>query len=308
MSYKTIKLPETFKEETMNNLLDELITIENNNSICCNYSRIYFDISELKRIGVGGITILANIVELLKSKDIQYFFNYGNNIDNICSRLIYSNFAKRYINNTIELQGHKDAIYLDVIKNQQVQNHISYKIIPWVSDCIGRKKGKIPSSTELASIQVALQEIFNNINDHSKVEVGCYFGYFEHNKNAILFCISDFGVGIPHKVRQKTPEVKTDEDAIKKACEKDYSTKSKPNNAGVGLFILKQNIILNKGSLTIFSNWGIYKIINFNGRMEEITAKAESFYPGTLIILEYPLDNIVFDDVEDEFDWGLDDL
>lgn len=302
----TVTLPLTFKEATMNSLLNEIIAVDENDNIICLHESVIFDITDLQRIGVAGITIFSNIIELLKSQGVRTYFRYDK--ETLCTRLIYSGFAKKYINKDFAIARHIDAIQLDVIHPERIQDHLSNKIMPWMSECIGRFLDAPPPSTqELASIQAALQEIFNNINDHSHVDIGCYFGYFDRNTQSIQLCISDFGVGIPPRIKKEFKNIKHDSTAIAKACEKKYSTKSKPNNAGMGLHVLLQNTVhVNKGELIIYSNKGIYKAQNFNGRIVYDLLRNESFYPGTLIILRYPLHDICLDDVEDNFDWGMD--
>lgn len=106
-----------------------------------------------------------------------------------------------------------------------------------------------------STIRMCFGEIFNNINDHSKLDIGCVFAQHFPKMNKITISISDFGVGIPSKIK-KLSEYSSlnDSEALEKALEEGVTTMSVPNNRGAGLGIFIQNAVVNmSGEVYIYS-------------------------------------------------------
>ena len=90
----------------------------------------------------------------------------------------------------------------------------------------------------------SLAELFNNILDHSNSSVSGYTtNQFYPQLKELKIAVCDFGVGIPFKINEYLNKHEgkaiTSQEAIVKAFELKFSTKSAPHNAGFGLDTLK---------------------------------------------------------------------
>ena len=84
------------------------------------------------------------------------------------------------------------------------------------------------------TFSTVLGEIFNNINNHAGKSGDIASAIMQHfpKRSEVDIAISDFGEGIPARVREKEPEISNDGAAILKAVEENFSTRSTPRNRG----------------------------------------------------------------------------
>ena len=161
----------------------------------------------------------------------------------------------------------------------------------YFTNCLGRGK-------DLISFASNLDEVFNNVFDHSNSDVSGYIitQFFPKN-NKLSFSICDFGVGIPNSINNhmisegKLPLKETE--AIVKALELGYSIKSVPRNAGMGLFNILDLVESSNGNLVIVSNNVYYEKYGKNSPKIVFT---NYNFQGTLIKVLVDLNT--FDDVD----------
>lgn len=108
-------------------------------------------------------------------------------------------------------------------------------------------------------LNIALAELFNNIIDHSNSKVSGYaMSQYYHKKNQLSIAVCDFGIGIPYKVNeyfsQNEMEILSEIDALKRAFQLKFSTKSAPHNKGFGLDNISRIVESCNGSLSVLSN------------------------------------------------------
>ena len=114
---------------------------------------------------------------------------------------------------------------------------------------------------DLVPLSSNMDEVFNNIFDHSKSPVtGYIITQFYPKNNKISFAVCDFGVGIPKSI--KTSEINDiseieDWKALLKSLEIGFSIKSTPRNRGFGLNNLLELTESSNGLLQITSNDGV---------------------------------------------------
>ncbi|HBP27912.1 MAG TPA: hypothetical protein DD666_00670 [Advenella kashmirensis] len=266
----------------------------------CKHSHVTFDFRKLNSIGLGGIAVLSNVIEYLRSRGATVEFEYLTD----CGAKHYFDklgFTRIYAPEFAPDNTHRDrdVLPLTLVSKDRVYDYLFNKLIPWM-----RTHLKVNYRSELGSVQASLQEIFNNIIDHSKVEIGCACGIYSRDKNFIKLCISDFGVGIPANVRKQDPSIKSDALSLAKACQHGFTTRSTPRNSGVGLHVLNKNTVyLNSGELAIHSGQGIYRSHKIDDRIYTRPQIAEGFYPGTTIFLIFPVDKFVPDEIDAPFEW-----
>ncbi|NEN75581.1 hypothetical protein F9B74_04460 [Pelistega sp. NLN82] len=295
-----IHIPAFFTEKTIYKSISKILS---KNNFLEDIVLLNIDLTSLKTIDIIGITALSNLIEWVRLYNIQVNFSYDK--ENITRLLEESGFIKRYIKTDNLFFKKWHILAIEVVRTEEVVKHLSYRIVPWFLDCLEKEtQQKNLCSYQLSSIQTALQEIFNNINDHSFSKIACYCGYYDAQQRIFKLCISDFGIGIPSKIINLNPTL-TDSQAIEKACENGYTTKSTPNNMGAGLdILLKNTVIANKGALTIYSLKGAFSARFYEGKVIQLPQieRENNIFPGTMIIMEYPIDRIQLDEVQ-EFSW-----
>lgn len=174
---------------------------------------------------------------------------------------------------------------------------LEYDFLPWLSDKSGLSK------SSLAEVKTCLQELFNNISDHTIHEEGCVFGQWYPNNKEIIVSIADFGIGIPQNVSKVLGGL-SDNEAILKAAEDGFSTKSLPTNRGAGLYLLLLNVVQRfHGRVTIRSHSGYVEFVNRAGKIYTHLHMACGFCIGTTVDIVLDTTRIPHADEEEEFEW-----
>lgn len=297
---ETIQLPYNLTAETMYVLIDQVV--DQNHDV--RFKRIEFDFNKLHWIDPVGVAVLSNLIEFLKRSNVRIgYAGYAMNDVNKDSikYLDDSGFFKQYLGKCLNSKAslRSTTIPLGLVSHQRSFAWIDSELMPWMADKVGLKQ---PS---LASIKVCFQEIFNNINDHSTVDVGCICGQFFPRKDSINIVLSDFGIGIPANVRKLHPEME-DHECIKLATQEGFTTRTGRNNRGAGLDILIKNLVKhNKGVLVIHSRKGTLTCSrDAGGEVKKVARLGSQFYPGTLLLCNFRTDTFEELDLDDEvFEW-----
>lgn len=153
-------------------------------------------------------------------------------------------------------------------------------------------------------LNIALAELFNNIIDHANSKVSGYaMSQYYHKKNQLNIAVCDFGVGIPYKVNEYfsqnrigvIPEI----DALKKAFQLKFSTKSAPHNKGFGLDNISTIVESCNGSLGVLSNSTIMVTHKNSSEFTDIGTN----FQGTLfnLILDTHSFELKEETIEDDF-------
>lgn len=276
----------------------QLVKAVLNENMDARCSHIDFDFRQVEALGIRAIAVLSNLVELLRKAEVVVTFsNYE-----ACRALEFlhrTGFHSRYLaqaasNRTATTRHMLPLVLVDYAGSH---SYIENRIVPWLEAAVDADEG------QLASINVCLKEIFNNIVDHSTVDVGCSIACFDENKGRIEICASDFGIGIPRNVRAKMPHL-DDREAVERACEEGFTTKSTPRNRGAGLHILMQNVVeLNKGQVVLYSGHGSIRRSRLTGEMEHVSVRTPSAYPGTLVYMTLDAASVHREETQEEFEW-----
>ena len=153
--------------------------------------------------------------------------------------------------------------------------------MPWLAHRLSITKAS------LADIRSCISELFHNIEDHTEYDIGSIFVQHYPNESRVTISLSDFGLGIPNKVREVIPAL-SDSEAIERAVEEGFTTKSRATNKGFGLdLLLKTAVIRNDGEVTIYSGNGIVRFYRKDGTSKPYVFKEVWFCPGLRSILVY---------------------
>ncbi len=132
----------------------------------------------------------------------------------------------------------------------------------------------------------AIYEIFVNAQIHSETDYIYTCGQFFPNKNKIEFTIVDTGIGFKEKINQRFNSNLSAVQAIKWAVQ-DKKTTKVGVSGGIGLAVLKEFIVKNKGSMQIVSSEGFYQLNCEGENLKEFVGQ----FPGTIVNLEFKTDD-----------------
>jgi hypothetical protein len=153
-------------------------------------------------------------------------------------------------------------------------------------------------------MKACVSEIFNNIQDHTRYDIGSIFVQHFPHENTVTISVSDFGLGIPGNVQQKLPEL-TDDQAILQAVKEGFTTKSKPGNQGAGLdYLLRTVVAANGGEVTFYSCGSIVRFYRAKDQVKPFLYEKVGFCPGTTIDINLRTDAIeVLPNEPEELTW-----
>ncbi|MFA5461617.1 MAG: hypothetical protein WC274_06025 [Sulfurimonas sp.] len=142
-------------------------------------------------------------------------------------------------------------------------------------------------------IQYLIAEILNNVADHSGSKHGGFaMAQYYPTKRKVQVAVADSGIGFFEHINNVYPDIKTDEDALKKAVQMGVTASSNriyghERNAGYGLYALIQIIKETKGQVVIISHTGILRCKNG----EVTTGTLNESWNGTVVAFEFIEEN-----------------
>ncbi len=293
-------LPEKLNRNTMYGFLEKIF-----DSRIPLYDKYTFDFNNLRFIEPVGVTILSNITRLLIYNKASVYYDTSKFIDkpskkNPIRYLDDSDFFKIFLgeklfentnlrNTTLPLQEVTTANYSAWIINV---------LMPWL-----RLNVSFHDDEGFDEIELAFVEIFNNITDHSGVDIGCVFTQHYPQKKIIRMAISDFGVGIAEQIKNYYCHLGlNDVQALTEAIKEGVSTKTNPRNRGSGLDTLIQNVVNNnEGEIYIHSNCAQLQYC-FSRHNNPVIKPSPGYYPGTLFEIIFNTDKFTYGQSE-EFQW-----
>lgn len=263
---------------------------------------IYFDFSSLRFVRPEGVVVLSNTIEHFKQASVKVFFR-GHNLNSEANRYLDdSGFFQQYLKQKVFPTSNRRSttMPLQLFRADAYVPYLYTGLMPWISNEV-----KLSKDT-LETIKTCLEEVFHNIEYHSGVQTGCTFSQHFPKQNRICIAISDFGIGIPTRVRTQIPSA-TDAAAIREACKEGFTTKSNVKNRGAGLPNLIRYVAQrNSGTVLIHSGEG-YLSANRGPAAPSITSRQmEWAYPGTLVHVVLRTDTLekLESDIEpEEFQW-----
>lgn len=150
---------------------------------------------------------------------------------------------------------------------------------------------------DLTGLQTSLDEIYNNIADHSESN-GNAFSYisYEEEKHMIHVAACDFGVGIPFTLKRAGYNYENDAEAIRQSLEVGVSAKSQTHNKGFGLDNVTSNLS-EGGMLRMVSNSGVVFCTNAKNNVKQYLIDYN--FQGTLVFFDICIDTFeeMLDDI-----------
>jgi anti-sigma regulatory factor (Ser/Thr protein kinase)/anti-anti-sigma regulatory factor len=297
-SETVLRLPRQFNSATMYGVFRRAID-EDLKTRCSNAA---FDFSVLEFIEPAGVVVLSNLIEYLRKMGVKVRLTGTKQDSRALRYLDDSGFFVHYHGSPLR-SGAKlrdTTLPLQLVANTRAIGYLYQQMIPWMAQRLG------VAEEALATVRVCLEEIFNNINDHSGEKIGCVFAQHFPTTGNLSIAISDFGRGIPHNVRQVRPGV-TDPQALSLAIQEGFTTQSNVRNRGAGLAVLMRYVTgANGGVVLISSGRANISAVCDAGQTKVTARQVESSYPGTLVRVQLhtqSLQKFQADVQHEEFSW-----
>tara|TARA_R110000782_G_scaffold152545_3_gene245127 strand:- start:1369 stop:2259 length:891 start_codon:yes stop_codon:yes gene_type:complete len=291
-----VVLPSRFNATTALGVIDALLDEQRRPKA----NEVVFDFGELEWITPTGVTCFSNLIEWLMSQGVECQFQDFLPITEVCRYLDDSGFFEIYLGARIisRSQVRNTTVPLKRVRHSESHAFLDLELLPWMMGRLNMNRAS------LADIQTSIQEIFNNILDHSTQQIGCVYGQHFPHKNIISFAVADFGIGIPAAMA-RIGSYADDGAAILEASKEGVTSQGSARNMGAGLDILIRNVVgRNRGNLTIRSSHGrLLCRPNYQGVIKTSDAFS-GFYPGTLIDIELRTDTIErVEDTREDLEW-----
>jgi anti-sigma regulatory factor (Ser/Thr protein kinase) len=295
-----VKLPACLDGKNIRNFLSTLFDDEGEPKC----GRIEFDFAPLDFIDPVGVVVLSNIIEYIHKEGGSVKFSKSPARTHAIGFLDDSGFFERYEGKRLFKTSHvrQTTMPLRLVHSGQWQSYLRGTLMPWIGGHVGMQ------AESLDGLRVSIEEVLHNIEDHSKVKIGCTFAQFFPNKKRIQLAIADFGEGIPRVVASREQGL-SNAAAIRRACDEGFTTRSNVRNRGAGLPTLLRYVTMNNGGqVMIASGNGEVNVYPDTATPKIISRSKFGFLPGTLVRIELRTDTLerALEDADQEpFSWDI---
>ena len=253
----------------------------------------------------NAVAPIAGIIEHYKSKGIQFEFD---------------SYSRAIQSTRIFMPTHYDAkVEVKVLGKVwlfQSSDDVNELVNAYIKEL--QKSAQFYKGV-LNVIEWSLNEVMDNVIQHSKIGFGYVMGQIHSTSQNIAFTIFDAGQGIYNSLKSSIHKPKTAVDAITLAIQEEVTRDTKIGQ-GNGLFGLHSIVKQGQGNLVITSGGGSYSYsrgrVNVYDRLPVFSRET----PGTIVDFQlnyskdmsidkalvfrgkqYSLTNIHFEDLEDEY-------
>lgn len=257
---------------------------------------VRIDFNRLSFIRPSGVTFLSNFIAWLRDAGAEVNFVGTERYSSAIRYLDDSLFFQQHMGERIKTGScpRSTTLPLEHIHTSRGFDWLRTRLIPWLVPTLNMTK------SSLAPFQNCVAELFHNIQDHSKQQIGCIFVQHYPKEKEVGISIADFGRGIPSSVRTVEPNL-DDDQAIVQAVKEGFTIKSSPNNRGVGLEYLMNTVVRHNGGRVVIHS--LRGHVRFSRTRNDVHAEPLSitgYCPGTTIDIVFKTDSIVHEPDEPE--------
>lgn len=234
------------------------------------YKNFKIDFTEIDSVYPNAVTPIAGIIEYLRGNGVS--FDCIKEPQSIArNRMLFPEFIKtsqegekRILNKVWKFSTSEDV---DKLVNAYIEElHKSDRFYKGV----------------LESIEWALNEVMDNVIQHSNISHGYVMGQIHTTRKYIAFTIFDAGQGIYNSLSKSIHAPRRASDAITLAI-KEEVTRDREIGQGNGLYGLHSIIKQGRGSLVITSGGGSYMYNNAAGKTQDKIPQLSEENPGTIV-------------------------
>ncbi|MBN8703788.1 MAG: sensor histidine kinase [Bacteroidetes bacterium] len=243
---------------------------------------------------IGGLTSIAHY-QRLKGKKVHYTFNKQNESISNYFKTVYFPDGFNYQESQFQnldtfFENYHSKTYIPLIAfpagKKEIENKIREKVISAINSILKdqlKLKGYV-----LMAIFYMIDELTQNITDHSGSNKGILFAQFYPTKNFMDICIADYGKGLLQSyIDAGKHNPKSDEEAINFAIF-GKSTKNLPESRGFGLSTSRRILVEGlKGKFCIYSGNAFF--VQDIEREELIALEEGYYYKGCYVALRIPI-------------------
>jgi len=200
-------------------------------------------------------TIASNIQKILQKNGFLSFYGFDKIYDTYQSTIEYKKFKisdSRYFSEYVEH---------DLLNRSELPN---------MSEAVHEKIGE------------SIHEMFINAKIHSETEFIYTAGQYFYQQNNLNFTIVDTGIGFAKRIEKNLSHSISSVEAVKWAM-KDGNTTKQDVSGGLGLALLKEFILKNKGKIQIISGDALYE---FSDEIENIK-ELDGYFDGSVISMTF---------------------
>ncbi|WP_137595156.1 ATP-binding protein, partial [Escherichia coli] len=242
-------------------------------------SQIMFEFTYCRFLRPNAVAFLGGTIRSLQHKGVSVFINWLSIPSKIMATLKQNSFCSTLGYGSPMNVGH--AIPYREDPKEDVNSILDYLTQNWIG------KGWVRVSEPLRdAIAGKVWEIYANSFEHSQSKIGVFScGQHFKRKNELVLSVVDFGVGIPHKVREYlSSDVRaaslSAEVCLRWACISGNTTATADGiPRGLGLHLLKELVRVNNGKLELYSHDGYVKISSQGEEYKTLPF----FFSGTIL-------------------------
>ena len=239
-------------------------------------SAVEVDFSRCGFLRQNAVAFVGGLIRLLEHRHNIVRIKWESMQSQVVANLDRNGFREAFCDVHGPLPGNTIPYREDRATTVDKEGIIDYLKSKWLG------RGWLYVSSQLRDAIVGkMWEIYANAFEHSSSPIGIFScGQYFPRLHALNLTVVDFGVGIPSNVRQfaSSPGLGA-QTAMEWAFKPGTTTKSNGMGRGVGLDLIKQFVVLNKGKLEVFSHEG-HAVIESGGSGY---FNRSCFFGGTLV-------------------------
>lgn len=237
-----------------NDIIQWLNFIRNYRKKDFTYQNITIDFRYISYLNTDKFVLLACLIESHYHENCEVIFKGGTHkLNEHLNNINFKNYWQPgYNRKAITKSQNNTTLCLWKISKEHMYSYSSYAQ-SYFEDLLYNHK------RDFTEFNISLKEVFNNIFDHSKSEItGYVISQYYPTKNMLSFSICDFGIGIPTCILNSNIDIDTFSHSllIDKSLEDGVSSRSTPQNRGMGLNSILNYTKQSNGALLIVSNNG----------------------------------------------------
>ena len=167
MTAPTISIPRQFTGLTLSRVADSVVQKANNGWP----PELIFDFAELNFIKPAGVVFLSNLFHWLKEKGCEPTFDHIDGNSQALRFLDDSLFFEQHCGSKVRATSSPRETTRPLLKIAQKDSHnwLEFNLLPWLAG----RLSITPAS--LFSLKASVSELFNNIQDHTRYDIGSTF-------------------------------------------------------------------------------------------------------------------------------------
>lgn len=264
----------------------------------CN--RLILDMSDVSFIASNQFAVLGCLLKRFMDTHPNSFISI-NNLQNPIIEMIRKNgFYSHFVGIEPLPDTHNTVVPYKVFNVTEIREYEAYLTLKIFS----RDDLPVMSGLYKNMIQDYLLEVFKNVVDHTSSTKVFTCGQFFPKKKLLYFTIVDSGETIPYNVSNYFNKINCPQpsNVLSWVLQEGTTTLADKAPRGVGLFLIKDFIQINRGKLYIISGNESYTL-SFSS---ENFSRLQHSFPGTIVTLVFNLNDkttygLDSDDVEIQF-------